>query len=187
MPNQGLISFCDSDFANSPHKDQKRSRTGYCIFYQGGLITWYSKLQTISTDSTSYAEYIAFYQNTIGVEINRQTLAGIERPETNPTLAFNDNFSAERILRKEQPAGNHRHFDYKYHYSKSRVGISILPLHIESSLNVSDHFTKPLSKNEFKKHVKSLLDPSTIDLNALVQQGLAFRKHMTSEYKHLQE
>lgn len=186
-PDQGLISFCDSDYANSPHVDQKKSRTGYCIFYKGGLITWYSKLQSITTDSTSYAEYIAFYDDTIGVEILRQTLAGINKAEEFPTLAFNDNFSAERILRKEQPSGNHRHFDYKYHYSKSRIGNSVLPIHITSASNISDHFTKPLSKNEFIKHRSSLSDPSSIDMADLIKQGLSFRKHITPEYLHLQE
>jgi len=150
-------------------------------------VNWYSKLQTITTDSTAYSEYLAIYENTKEVEVQRQILAGILLAEPFPTLVFNDNFAADRILRKEQPSGNHRHFDQKYHYSKTRIGVTILPMHVESKANVADHFTKPLSKNEFIKHVATLADPSTLDIQSLVNQGLTFRKYVPEEYKHLQQ
>ena len=50
-------AFSDSDWAGCP--DSRRSLSGYVLMMNGGPIQWKSKLQTIVSQSSTEAEYIA--------------------------------------------------------------------------------------------------------------------------------
>jgi KUP system potassium uptake protein len=52
-----ILAYTDSDWASDP-KDRK-SRTGYLIFYKGCLIAWNSRKQSLVSLSSAEAEYVA--------------------------------------------------------------------------------------------------------------------------------
>ena len=46
--------FSDADWAGS--KENRRSTSGYCVFFRGNLISWKSKKQTIVSQSSAKSE-----------------------------------------------------------------------------------------------------------------------------------
>lgn len=52
-----LIAFCDADYANDPM--DRKSVTGFVIYYKGGPVSWMSKKQPVVALSTTEAEFIA--------------------------------------------------------------------------------------------------------------------------------
>ena len=55
--NNYISGYCDSDYAGDLIK--AKSTIGFIFFLAEGLISWKSKLQSIVTQSTTEAEYIA--------------------------------------------------------------------------------------------------------------------------------
>ena len=58
-PSPSLIGYCDSDYANDPGVDGRRSVAGYCITLGSGVVSWSSKKQRTIADSTCATEYMA--------------------------------------------------------------------------------------------------------------------------------
>jgi hypothetical protein len=56
------IGYSDSDFVGC--KDTKKSTSGYVFLLAGGVISWNSSNQTVTTSSMMYAEFVACYDVT---------------------------------------------------------------------------------------------------------------------------
>lgn len=52
-----LFAFCDADWGSDP--DDRRSTSGYCIFFRSNLVSWCSKKQPLVAHSSTEAEYRA--------------------------------------------------------------------------------------------------------------------------------
>ena len=55
-----LVGYSDSDYAG----DDRKSTYGYVFTLAGGAISWKSSKQTVTTSSTMYAEFVAYYEAT---------------------------------------------------------------------------------------------------------------------------
>ncbi|CAM8940683.1 unnamed protein product [Rhodiola kirilowii] len=54
--------FTDADYGGS--KIDRRSTTGYCVFFEGNLVSWKSKKQNVVSRSSAESEYRAMAQGT---------------------------------------------------------------------------------------------------------------------------
>jgi hypothetical protein len=147
VPEQPLMVFSDSDHASDADiSSDRRSRSGHIAVAYGGSVNWFSKLQTITTDSSGHSEYVASYHATICVLSLRSLMQEIRllQLHSQATRMFIDNKAAETIMRKDRMSHASRHFEIKYHYQKQFIDWQTLPLHIPSADNLSDMFTKPL-------------------------------------------
>ena len=55
-----VVGFCDADFVGCI--DDKKSTTGYIFVMAGGVVSWKSIKQTLTTSSTMKTEYVACYE-----------------------------------------------------------------------------------------------------------------------------
>ena len=58
-PTPTLIGYCNSDYANDPGAEGRKSIAGYCFSLGSGVVSWSSKKQKTITNSTCAAEYMA--------------------------------------------------------------------------------------------------------------------------------
>jgi hypothetical protein len=173
MTNVLKFGLCDSDFAGSPlPTDELKSRTGYIIFVCGGAVSWYSKMQTITSSSSStQAEFISLFTTTQETNFLIDVLTNTKQDDGLPLLLFNDNSSANTILVSENMTAKSKHFRLKYLCAKQSVGITINPTHISTHENLADLFTKPLAYQKFTYFSDRVLDPSLFEIEKFADAG----------------
>jgi hypothetical protein len=150
-----LYGFCDADYAQ--HVDSRRSRTGYCWFFCGILLSWCSKLQNSVTLSTAEAEYQAIcaaVQEAVWLVTLLSDL-GLKPPGIVPL--FSDNQAAIAISHNPVSHKYTKHIDIRAHFVRELVERKFVQvLYVESAKNVADIFTKALAKSLFRQHRDAL-------------------------------
>jgi transposase InsO family protein len=145
-----LFSYADSDYANDP--DTSRSISGYCYSLGAGMISWSSKKQRITADSSCYSEYIALHHAGKELIFLRELLEGLDHPSFTSTPLHCDNDAACLLTGDHSNHGNVKHIRVKYHTIHDIVdeGLSHI-IRISTHDNVADIFTKSLAKDSFER------------------------------------
>jgi hypothetical protein len=150
-----LTAYTDADFAADT--DDRKSRTGYVLYYNNGPIAWGSKKQSCVATSITHAEYIALYTATKEVVWCRRLLAALGQVQYSPTVIYTDSQSAMRLALNPKFHARTKHIDIKFHYTRDEiVARSIHCKYVPSLLQVVDLFTKPLHPDQFTK-LRSML------------------------------
>lgn len=125
-----LQSYCDADWGSCP--DTRKSLTGYCIFLGDSLISWRCKKQSTVSSSTAEAEYMALGYTVRELQWLSYILVDFGVKIPTPIQLFCDNEAALHIVRNQFLAG------------------FIQPLHLSSSKQLADLFTKALPFARFR-------------------------------------
>lgn len=155
--NDGLLCYTDADWGSDT--TDRRSYSGYVVYFGGGPIAWESKKQNVTALSTMEAEYIAMCQGTKEVVFQRSLLMemGFMSPDENATTLFCDNQGASFFAKNDVTHKRSKHIDIKYHYLKENCSKNTISIqYIPSNNNVADIFTKCLNKNKHIELVKNL-------------------------------
>ncbi|KAF4033326.1 putative DNA-directed DNA polymerase [Phytophthora infestans] len=99
---------------------ERKSSTGYAIYYNGSLVDWGSKRQTMVTLSSTESEYVAMareVQEYIGLMMVLKDL-GIKIGEI---VALVDNQGAQYLAEGKGVTQRSRHIDTKYHWLGEKV------------------------------------------------------------------
>ena len=148
-PIRPLI-FSDSDYANCP--ESSRSVGGYCFTLGSGMVSWASRKQQHTADSTCYAEYIAIHSASHEVLFFRQFLDGLHMPVLAATPLYCDNQAARQLTEDQRWHAKIKHFRVRYHSIRELVDNDELLVHgVRSSNNVADILTKPLGPTDFAR------------------------------------
>ena len=108
----------------------------------GGPIQWKSKLQTIVSQSSTEAEYIALATVCNELVWIKRIAAFLHIPQTTSTV-YVDNRSAICLSKSEKDDIRTRHIDVRYHVIKDLVSSKQISLvHIAGTKNPADIFTK---------------------------------------------
>ena len=92
-----LSAYCDADFANS---DDARSVTGYISMLFGtSPISWRSQLQTLTTVSSTEAEYVSMASNIQEMKYLKTLVEELHYPHPCPMTINEDNQSTMKIVR----------------------------------------------------------------------------------------
>ena len=155
-----IVLWCDSDWAGDDKvskSPQGRSRGGYVLFVEDGVVLWMSKLR----DEANLTEFpdLSSTSAEIGTmsDAGRRLMwvirtlvgAGFEIP---PATIFEDNQAAIKIAERHTITERTRHLHIRDLYIRQIVNKGYAkPEYVKSSENLADFFTKILPQSLFRK------------------------------------
>ena len=152
-----LKVFSDSDWGSD--KLDRRSVSGYVIYYGNQLVSFKSKKQDITALSSMEAEFVALtiaIQHTLYI---RRLLEFLKCPVHGPITAYIDNQSALRAFEASHVTKRSKYIDLRYHYLKQKIKREEVTLeYVKSSRNVADTLTKVVATNLFGIHTPALVE-----------------------------
>ena len=152
-----LVGYSYVDWAGD--LDEHKSISGYTFLLNNGAITWRSKKQTYIALSTMEAEFVACsvaVQEAVWLRRFLQSL-GIVKGSSEPTIVYSDSQDAIAYVKDLKYHGRTKHINTKNNFirditARKEVFIKYIP----TREMVDDPFTKPIPKEMFSVHVKSL-------------------------------
>jgi hypothetical protein len=146
-----IVGWSDSDWAGD--KSDRKSTSGYCFTFAGGVISYKSKKQTVVARSTAEAEIVALDLTTREALWFRKLAAALGLSGSGKTITIHeDNQAAIAISAKHRRTPRTKHIDIQYFAlcdDVSEKRIKVAP--VASAENVADAFTKALERNKFIK------------------------------------
>lgn len=163
MEKNRLYCYVDSDFASSDIEN-RRSVTGYCIYLNGGLVSWSSSMQKTTSTSSSEAEYRAVHAAAKEVIWLRNILSELGYPQTHPSVILCDNSNCVDLSNSLISIGSSKlkHIETVYHQTRDFVNEGkIAIIHVDSVHNIADMLTKPLEVSTSLPSLYTLPPPSS--------------------------
>ena len=152
-PNvQPLEIYIDSDWGGDP--ETGRSTAGGIIFSYGNPVTWVCQKQSDVSLSTSEAEYktqtYAFKEGMYFINLMQSEM----NIQITPVQTHIDNIGAAYMAEQVVTNKKTKHISLSYHYAREQVQIfkSFYLTYVNTQLNCSDIFTKPLDRGLFERH-----------------------------------
>ena len=153
---RGLVAFSDSDWAQDPV--ERRSTTGFIIFYNGAAVSWHCWLQTVVAASSCEAEYTALAECCREVSYLRSLVYFLHEPARGATKIMVDNQGAIDLV--ENPVHHRRtkHIEIRFHVARSaQESGEILVTKVHTSENHADILTKGTTGETFRRHVAAIM------------------------------
>ena len=142
-----LTRYCDSDFA--ANKNDRRSVTCYLIRLNGSTIAWKSKKQSLTTLSSTEAEYVALSQCACELKFLFQLLNELGVSLQIPIVIHEDNAGTLFIVNNPMVGQRTKNIDTRYHFVRELVEENILQvIHISTDSNPADLFTNNLGQEK---------------------------------------
>ena len=154
-PHQ-LWGFVDADFASD--EETRRSHTGYCLFLNGGPVSWKSTRQKSVSLSTAEAEWYAASEAGKEIVYLRHILEQFGLSQRKATKLYED--SRAVICMAENPVNRKasRHIDTRRHCIGEAVAAKVIELiACRTHKMVADALTKSLPAPVFEQHKRSML------------------------------
>ncbi|GJS43530.1 hypothetical protein Tco_0568573 [Tanacetum coccineum] len=157
MDNLEVVGYSDSNFAKC--KDSLRSTSGYIFMLSGGLISWRSHKQKLTTTFTMMAEYVACYHATSHAILLRNLISRLKVADSilRPLRLYCDNSSDVRFSNITNFTGAGLYLETKYLYVRDKVeDNSIVIEYISTHDMLADQLTKGLPPKLFLEHVAGM-------------------------------
>ena len=140
-----LLGYSDSDYANDPGKEGRRSVGGYCFSLGSGMVSWSSKKHNTIADSTCAAEYMRASEAGRELVWLQTLLRELCYAPTKATPLLCDNSAAVLLCADKSFHNCAKHLDVCYHWIRERVDNGeILVGQIATLDNIANMFTKAL-------------------------------------------
>ena len=122
-----MVGFSDSDYTICV--DDKRSTYGYIFMMVEGAVSWKSVKQTLTTYSTTEAEYVVCYEATChAIWLSNYILAlEVVHSISRPLKSFCDNFIIVSFSKNTRSISRFKHIDVKFlFFVKEKVVESLI-------------------------------------------------------------
>ena len=150
-----LFAHADSNWAGD---DARHSTSGYAFWLAGSLISWASKKQRSVALSSCEAECCAASLAAAEAKWLRTLLAELQQVCKGATTIYEDNTGCIRLAKDPCSHVKSKHIEIRHHFVREAVEAKTVNLvHIETSSNVADMFTKVVGKPTFVKHRDSFM------------------------------
>jgi hypothetical protein len=124
----------------------RKSTSGYCFSLGSAMISWSSKMQSTTAQSTAEAEYIVASVASREAVWLRKLLSNLFSIELEPTVIHCDNQSCIKLSENPVFHDRSKHIEMRYHYVWDMVQKNILSIqYIPTTEQTADILTKPLS------------------------------------------
>ena len=150
-----LSGWCDADFCGD--LDTRRSCSGRVFFLNGGPISWQSKMQSCTTDSSTEAEYVCLSKAGRLGQWLRQLVPDLGTPIVGPTQLHEDNAAAAKWAEGPCDFAKRRHIHRSYCTIGELVqgcedgsGKTFEIWMVPTDLQRADLFTKSLGQEKHK-------------------------------------
>ena len=152
-----LIGYADADWTGD--LDQRKSTSGYVFLLNDCSISWGIKKQSCIALSTMEAEYVTCTSTIQEAVWLRRFLQDIGVVKTTFELVtlYCDNMAALAYAKDLKYHGKTKHVQISYHFIRDMVTQNEVVLkHILTNEMVTNPFTKPIARDAFVRHVRSL-------------------------------
>lgn len=109
-----LQGYCDSDWGADP--ETRKSTTGFVFTIGGGAISWMSKRQSITAQSTAEAEYVASCEESMEARAQSNILTEILPKQACVPVIGIDNSAALVMATNPTYSRRTRHIELRWHY-----------------------------------------------------------------------
>jgi len=152
-----LRGYTDADWGGD--LDERKSTSGYAFLLNDGAISWSSKKQTCVSLSTMEAEFVACSSAVQEAVWLRRFLGhlGIIDNCVGAVTIYCDSQAAIAYTKDPKYHGKTKHIDTKYNFvrdiiEKKEVTLKYISMHAM----VADPLTKPIPRDVFIRHVRTL-------------------------------
>lgn len=169
LKSQGmkLKVYSNADWAGCP--STRRSTSGFCVYLGDNLVSWSAKRQPTVSRSSAEAEYKGVANTVAKACWIRNLLLEMHCPFTQATMVYCDNISAVYLSSNPVQYQRTKHIEIDIHFVREKVQMGqVQVLHIPSSLQYADIFTKGLPTTLFTNFRSSL---SVCDPHATTAKG----------------
>ena len=152
-----LIGSTNVNWGGDP--DQRKSMSGYAFLLNDYVISWGSKKQSCIALSTMEAEYIgcsSAIQETVWLRRFLQNI-GVVKTAFEPVTLYCDSMVALAYANDPKYHGKTKHIQIRYHFVRDMITQNEVVLkYIPTNEMVADPFTKPIVRDAFVRHVRTL-------------------------------
>jgi hypothetical protein len=146
-----IKGYSDSDYAGDA--DNRRSVSGYVIYFNNCPIAWKSRGQKTVALSSTEAEYIALSEVSTEIVFISEVLKFMDVPISYPIEINVDNVGAIYLAKNASTTTRTKHIDIRYYFIREHIDNgNINIMFVRSEDNTADIMTKNLSGELFHKH-----------------------------------
>ncbi|KAA0059238.1 putative mitochondrial protein [Cucumis melo var. makuwa] len=168
--NMSLDGFVDADWASD--SDDRKSTSGFCVYFGNNLVSWGSKKQSIIDRSSTKAEYRCLTLLATELVWIRSLLNDLYIDLPFPPILWCDNLSAVHLSANSILHSTTKHVELDIYFVRDLIQKGKLFVrHLSATEQIADILTKPLSAQSSHKLKNKLtvIDSASIGLQGVLR------------------